>query len=163
TAHKLLRTTFPFVSTAFTVPVTTLALAIGGGIVLLRRRRGQPVVEGEDGGTEPEAPVAADGGGKPSWLRPGADVDRAPGALLAGGFAGGASLGMNRQFWAYCVLPMLDWVNRSHDDNRQMYWHDVLGDALNMYRREGRLDLQVGDTGTADAGIQRSRMGLLVH
>jgi hypothetical protein len=258
TAHKLLRTTFPFVSTAFTVPVTTLVLAIGGGIVLLRRRRGQSVVEGvegEDGGTEPEVPVAANGGGKPTWLRPGADVDRAPGAflavqifgplavlavpstpifggvkhfmpampyiavaaaiglgallravaaaipsgrttlrralpvalaalvcvpavtetersqpdglshynLLAGGFAGGASLGMNRQFWAYCVLPMLDWVNRSHDDNRQMYWHDVLGDALNMYRREGRLDLQVGDTGTAEPGIQRSRMGLLVH
>src|SRR6185369_3118456 len=78
--------------------------------------------------------------------------------LLAGGFAGGASLGMNRQFWAYCVLPMLDWVNRSHDDNRQMYWHDVLGDALNMYRRDGHLDLQVGDTGFGEPGIQRSRM-----
>ena len=82
--------------------------------------------------------------------------------LIAGGFAGGASLGMNRQFWAYCVLPMLDWVNQSHGDNHRMYWHDVLGDALHMYKREGRLDLDVGDTGGAEGGIQASAMGLLV-
>jgi hypothetical protein len=82
--------------------------------------------------------------------------------LIAGGFAGGASLGMNRQFWAYCVLPMLDWVNQSHGDNHRMYWHDVLGDALHMYKREGRLDLDVGDTGAAEGGIQNSAMGLLV-
>jgi 4-amino-4-deoxy-L-arabinose transferase-like glycosyltransferase len=268
TAHKLLRVTFPFVSTGLTVPVTTLALALVGGVVLLRRRRGQPVIEGgqpeRDREMEmemamaallPSAPAAAAPSPAPSWLRPGADVDRAPGAflavqifgplcvlalpsvpifggvkhylpampylavaaafglaalaraaaaavpprrrllqralpvglaalvclpavteterslpdglshynLIAGGFAGGASLGMNRQFWAYCVLPMLDWVNRSHVDNRQMYWHDVLGDAINMYKREGRLDLEVGDTGAAEAGIERSRMGLLVY
>jgi hypothetical protein len=252
TAHKLLRTTFPFVSTALTVPVTTLALALWGGIVLLRRRRGDAVIEG--GTPEAPEPDAAGAPPKPSWLRPGADVDRAPGAflavqicgplavlavpstpifggvkhflpampflavaaaigvavlgqaaraavgagrprltrwlpaalaalvclpaitetqrsqpdglthynLIAGGFAGGASLGMNRQFWAYCVLPMLDWVNRSHGDNRRMYWHDVLGDALHMYKREGRLDLDVGDTGAAEGGIQASAMGLLV-
>ena len=244
TAHKLLRMTFPFVSTAFTVPVTTLALAVAGGIVLLRRRRGQPVIEG----AEPETAVAERG----SWLRPGADVDRAPGAfiavqtfgplavlalpktpifggvkhfmpampylavaaaiglgwiahaavgalrpgrlrrllpaalaalvclpavtetersqpdglshynMLAGGFAGGASLGMNRQFWAYCVLPMLDWVNQHRPENRRMYWHDVLSDALHMYKREGRLDLDVGDTGAAEAGIQQSAIGLMV-
>ena len=247
TAHKILRATFPFVSTGLTVPVTTLALALWGGIVLLRRRRGQPVLD--DGPAE--APAE---GVRPSWLRPGADVDRAPGAflavqifgplgvlavpstpifggvkhfmpampfiavvaaigvaalaraaggawgngrpwlarllpaalaalvcvpavtetqrsqpdglshynLIAGGFAGGASLGMNRQFWAYCVLPMLDWVNRNHADNHRMYWHDVIGDALHMYKREGRLDLDVGDTGPAEAGIQASSMGLLV-
>jgi hypothetical protein len=243
TAHKLIRTTFPFVSTALTVPVTTLALAVVGGVVLLRRRRGQPVL---DGG-EPEAPVAD----RPSWLRPGADVDRAPGAfiavqtfgpmavlalpktpifggvkhflpampylavaaavglaiiaraaaaalgpgrlrrllpaalaalaclpavaetqrsqpdglshynMLAGGFAGGASLGMNRQFWAYCVLPMLDWVDAQRPDNRRMYWHDVISDAQHMYKREGRLDMDVGDTGAAEAGIQQSAIGLL--
>jgi hypothetical protein len=82
--------------------------------------------------------------------------------LIAGGFAGGASLGMNRQFWAYCVLPMLDWVNRNHGDHRRMYWHDVLGDALHMYKRDGRLDLDVGDTGAAELGIQASAMGLMV-
>jgi hypothetical protein len=230
------------------VPVTTLALAIWGGVLLLRRRRGAPIVEG---GT-PEAPPE---GARPSWLRPGADVDRAPGAflatqifgplcllavpstpifggvkhfmpampflalaaaigvarltrvlaaqartlqrprlvralpaalavlvclpavaetersqpdglshynLLAGGFAGGASLGMNRQFWAYCVAPMLDWVNKDAADNRRMYWHDVLGDALHMYKRDGRLDMAVGDTGFGEPGIQASSMGVLV-
>jgi Dolichyl-phosphate-mannose-protein mannosyltransferase len=252
TALKLIRATFPFVSTGLTVPVTTLALALWGAVVLLRRRRGAPVVEGGS----PEAPEALEGPTRPSWLRPGADVDRAPGAflavqifgplcvlavpstpifggvkhfmpampflaiaaaigvatltrtlvaalidgagrprltgllpaalaalvclpavaetersqpdglshynLIAGGFAGGASLGMNRQFWAYCVLPMLNWVNEDHADNHRMYWHDVLGDALHMYKREGRLALDVGDTGPTEAGIQASSMGLLV-
>jgi len=39
TGRWLLRATFPFVSTAFTVPVTTLALAAAGAVVLARRRR----------------------------------------------------------------------------------------------------------------------------
>jgi hypothetical protein len=244
---KLLRSTAPLVETGLTVPVTTLALALAGAVVLARRRRGQPVTP--DG--EPEAPVAA----QPDWTRPGADVDRAPGAfvavqvfgplavvslpstpifggvkhfmpampyiavaaavglsalgralavavaaarprlaralplvlaawvcvpavvetrrshpdglshynLLAGGFAGGASLGMNRQFWAYCVLPMLPWIDGRVPDNRSMYWHDVISDALAMYKREGRLDMSVGDTGFGLTGIQRSSMGILVH
>jgi hypothetical protein len=250
-ALKLLRTTAPFVETALTVPVTTLALAVIGAVVLARRRREQALVPG--GGPEGPAP---DHPRAPSWLRPGADVDRAPGAflavqilgplalialpstpifggvkhflpampyialaagigvawlgrmlvaaaggavrrglahagavalaalvcvpavvetrrshpdglshynLIAGGFAGGASLGMNRQFWAYCVLPMLDWVNRRGPENHAMYWHDVLSDALRMYKREGRLAMDVGDTGFGEPGIQHSSVGLLVH
>jgi hypothetical protein len=81
--------------------------------------------------------------------------------LFAGGFAGGASLGMNRQFWAYCVLPMLGWINEQTPTNRDMYWHDVIGDALSMYKREGRLAMSVGDTGFGQPGIQRSSIGLL--
>lgn len=253
---KLLRTTFPFVSTGLTVPVTTLGLAGLGALVLLgRRRRDDDEVPddtklwtGAEGAGEVREPAA-------SWLRPGADVDRAPGAfiavqilgpmavialpstpifggvkhfmpampylallaaiglgfvldllrarladskghraavvgtalaalvcapavvetrrslpdglshynMIAGGFSGGASLGMNRQFWAYCVLPMLGWVNDDRPDNRRMYWHDVLGDALSMYKREGRLAMDVGDTGFGEPGIERSAMGLLVH
>src|SRR5207249_12302271 len=71
--------------------------------------------------------------------------------LLAGGFAGGASLGMNRQFWGYSVLPMLPWVNEN-PDHGAMYWHDVISDALFMYKREGRLAMQVGDTGYGPPG-----------
>jgi hypothetical protein len=254
---KVLRTTFPFVSTALTVPVTTLTLAVVGALALARRRRNQGLVEdtdpppdaGEDRPSDEPRPRA-------SWLRPGADVDRAPGAfvaaqtfgplvilalpstpifggvkhfmpampyiavaascglawisgglaaafrarqrprliapaaillsaitcvpaitetrrshpdglshynMIAGGFAGGASLGLNRQFWAYCVLPMLDWVNRHDPENQRMYWHDVIGDALAMYKREGRLAMSVGDTGYGESGIERSAMGLLVH
>jgi hypothetical protein len=247
---QLLRTTVPFVETLFTVPVTTLALAVVGGVVLARRRRGDPVTE--DG--EPETPASESPDSRPDWTRPGADVDRAPGAfvavqvlgpmaviaipstpifggvkhflpampylavaaavgvawlgrtlaalpavrpaaaralpvvlaalvvapaftetrrshpdglshynLLAGGFAGGASWGMNRQFWAYCVLPMLPWIDGRVPENRGMYWHDVLGDALVMYKRDGRLSLGVGDTGFGEPGIRRSSMGIIVH
>jgi hypothetical protein len=245
-----LRLTAPFVETLFTVPVTTLVLALVGGVVLVRRRRGEPL--GPD--AEAEVPSEASRADRPDWLRPGADVDRAPGAflaaqifgplcvialpgtpifggvkhfmpampylavaaaiglsrltavvtaavpalrvrlaralpvglaalvclpavvetrrshpdglshynLLAGGFAGGASLGMNRQFWGYSVLPMLPWVNEN-PSNRAMYWHDVIGDALLMYKREGRLALQVGDTGYAQSGIERSSVGILFY
>jgi len=249
TARKLLRSTAPFVETGLTVPVTTLALAAVGIAVLVRRRRGQPMVDGGPG----EGPVAGDG--RPSWVRPGADVDRAPGAfmlvqtlgplavlavpstpifggvkhfmtampylavlagigvarllpvlagvlpagrarllraapvvfaalvclpavvetrrshpdglshynLLAGGFAGGASLGMNRQFWGYSVLPMMDAINRDEPENRAMYWHDVIHDALNMYKRDGRLALDVGDTGFGEDGLRRSQVGILFY
>jgi hypothetical protein len=236
----------PFVSTLFTVPVTTLALAICGGVVLLRRRRDEPA--GPE--AEPETPLAP----SPDWRRPGADVDRAPGAflaaqifgplcvvalpstpifggvkhfmpampylavaaaiglqalarvvaasvpaargklarvapaalaalvcvpavvetrrshpdglshynLLAGGFAGGATLGMNRQFWGYAVLPMLPWINEN-PANHAMYWHDVIGDAILMYKREGRLEMGVGDTGWQHQGIERSQVGILFY
>ena len=75
TAMKWLRATAPFVETGFTVPVTTLALAAIGAGLLARRRRDAPVdIESE----QLEAPTAE----RPSWLRPGADVDRAPGAFV---------------------------------------------------------------------------------
>jgi hypothetical protein len=249
---KPLRMTAPFVETLFTVPVTTLALAVVGGVVLARRRRGEPL--GPD--AEPEAPLA-EAPPRPDWLRPGADVDRAPGAflvvqifgplavialpatpifggvkhflpampylavaaafglqhltrvvaaavseararlagrewtvpvalaalvclpsivetrrshpdglshynLLAGGFAGGASLGMNRQFWGYSVLPMLPWIN-ANPDGGAMYWHDVISDAEFMYKREGRLAMHVGDVGFGPPAIARSSVGILFY
>jgi len=250
TRLKLIRATAPFVETALTVPVTTLALAAIGAVVLARRRRGAPVLP------EADREVAeGEGGPEPSWLRPGADVDRAPGAfllaqtlgplavlampstpifggvkhfltampylavlagiglaaiapvlaaavparraalrraaplalaglvclpavvetrrshpdglahynLLAGGFAGGASLGMNRQFWGYAVAPMLDLIDEDPAARTGMYWHDVIRDALLMYKREGRLSMSVGDTGFGEDGIRRSRIGILFY
>jgi hypothetical protein len=239
---RLLRMTFPFVSTAFTVPVTTLALAVAGAVVLVRRRRRRvdgDLVDEEAPGTE-----------KATWLRPGADVDRAPGAflffqiagpmavlalpsapifggvkhfmpampylcvvsalglrwvtsvlssvvkapralpaalaaavclpavvetqrshpdglshynMLAGGFAGGASLGMNRQFWGYSVLPMLGWIQDHDPASNRIYWHDVLADALTMYARDGRLRPGIGNVGAEEAAISRSDLGIVIH
>jgi hypothetical protein len=83
--------------------------------------------------------------------------------LLAGGFAGGASLGMNRQFWGYSVLPMLDVINREQPANRAMYWHDVIHDAVNLYKRDGRLALDVGDTGFGEDALRRSQLGILFY
>ena len=65
--------------------------------------------------------------------------------LLAGGFAGGASLGMNRQYWGYAVAPMLDRIAHDPAGLGAMYWHDVIHDALSMYKREGRLPPTAGD------------------
>jgi hypothetical protein len=243
---KVLRATFPFVTTAVTVPVTTLALAVAGGAALARRRR-RAADEDEVATVEP--PVAE----KPTWLRPGADVELAPGAflatqifgpicvlavpaapifggmkhfmpampylaitaaiglrwltqvaaraltapraqralpaalaalcclpavvetqrshpdglahynLLAGGFAGGASLGMNRQFWGYSVLPMLPWIEQHAPRSNNIYWHDVLHDAIVMYMRDGRLRLGIGNVGADEGAIPRSDLGLVVH
>ena len=76
TAMKWLRATAPFVETGLTVPVTTLALAAhrrGGACAPAARRAGRSRER-----PRPEAPPAE----RPSWLRPGADVDRAPGAFV---------------------------------------------------------------------------------
>lgn len=243
--RKLVRATFPFVSTALTIPVTTLALAIAGGIVLVRRRR-----RNGDEVLPTFAPSEADATAQPSWLRPGADVDPAPGAflaaqifgpmavvavpatpifggvkhfmpafpylaiaagigaaivartlaararaaqralpvgvamavtlpavvetqrsapdglshynLLAGGFAGGASLGMNRQFWGYSVKPMLPWIASHAPLPTPIYWHDVLGDALWLYVRDGAMPM-LGNAGGGEDGIRRSQLALIVH
>jgi hypothetical protein len=244
----LLRATFPFVSTGFTVPVTTLALAVAGTVVMARRRRkGAPVDEHPLVSQESPAPDA-----RVSWLRPGAEVDLAPGMflavqilgplatlalpstpifggvkhflaampflamvagvglswvtrqaaslvrpsrlrqalpaalasllclpalaetqrshpdgvghynLLAGGFAGGASLGMNRQFWGYSVLPLLPWIRAHRPPSNRIYWHDVLHDAVMMYVRDGRLPLGIGDTGVGESVVAQSDLGLVI-
>ena len=251
--RKLLRATFPFVSTGLTVPVTTLALAGLGGVLLFRRWRRRPEDAETDQTLLPDpGPIEP----SPSWLRPGADVDRAPGAfllvqilgpmaviavpstpifggvkhfmpampylaivagvglrwliaaavdlaatsraarwrpvvpalacavavlpaavetrrshpdglshynLLAGGFAGGASLGMNRQFWGYSVLPMLDWMTANVPPSRATYWHDVFPDALNFYVRDGRIPPGLGNVGSNPEDVPRSQIGLVFH
>jgi hypothetical protein len=243
TDRKLLRMTFPFVSTLFAVPVTTLALAGIGTVVFLRRRRS--IAENILLSDEPESTRA-------SWIRPGIDVDRAPGVflaihiagpvaiialpstpifggikhflpampffcvlagagaawllglarellpslraqrvlpvalasllclpavaetershpdglghynMLAGGFAGGASLGMNRQFWGYSALPLLPWLITHRPPSNRIYWHDVLHDAIVMYSRDGRLPIGIGDAGVGENVVEHSDLGLLI-
>lgn len=249
TDRKLLRMTFPFVSTLITVPVTTLALAGIGTVVFLRRRR-----RAADQAAHDERLLIDEGpsAGRASWIRPGVDVDLAPGVflaihiagpiaiialpstpifggvkhflpampffcvvagagaawlvrlarrlfsplrfrgllpgalavllclpavtetqrshpdglghynLLAGGFAGGASLGMNRQFWGYSALPVLPWMIAHRPPSNRIYWHDVLHDAITMYQRDGRLPLGVGDAGVGESVVEQSDLGILI-
>jgi hypothetical protein len=82
--------------------------------------------------------------------------------LLAGGFAGGASLGMNRQFWGYSVLPMLPWMVEHRPASNRIYWHDVLHDALIMYTRDGRLPLGLGDVGVGEPVVEHSDLGIVI-
>jgi hypothetical protein len=266
--RRLLRATFPFVSAGLTVPVTTLALAGIGALVLLRRtrlRRGRDEGGGQDSGDllgddiAPAERGAAAPAVRATWLAPAADVDRAPGAfffvqilgpiaviavpdtpifggvkhfmpampylaivagiglawvlrtlvsvaqtslaqtrpallralpaavatvvalpalletrrshpdglshynLLAGGFAGGASLGMNRQFWGYSVLPMLDWFARHVPPSRATYWHDVFPEAVLYYVRDGRIPPGLGDVGVGEDRVRLSDIGLLIY
>jgi len=248
TGRWLLRATFPFVSTAFTVPATTLALAAAGAVVLARRRR-KNAASDEPPLVNPEPPEP---GARASWLRPGADVDLAPGIflavqilgplgtlalpstpifggvkhfltampflamvagmglawvtrqaatlvraarlrralpaalafvlclpavtetqrshpdgvghynLLAGGFAGGASLGMNRQFWGYSVLPLLPWMNAHRPASNRIYWHDVLHDAVMMYVRDDRVPVGIGDVGVGEPMVAQSDLGVVI-
>jgi hypothetical protein len=245
--RQIVRASFPFVSTALTVPATTLVLSAIGGALLVRRARRRRREEDET--LLPDPPPADKG----SWLRPGADCDRAPGAFLfvqvlgpmavlavpstpifggikhfmpampylaivagvglrwvvrtatdllrqqrlqraapaalaglvclpavaetqrshpdglghynffAGGFAGGASLGMNRQFWGYSVLPMLEWITKNVTPSRATYWHDVMADALTMYVRDGRIPSGLGNVGVGDEVVERSDFGIIIH
>jgi Dolichyl-phosphate-mannose-protein mannosyltransferase len=244
---QLVRATFPWVSTALTVPVTTLLLAVVGAVILIRRCK--------DKASESEQTPEL----TPSWKTPGRGIDRAKGAyfavqvlgpmavltvpstpifggvkhfmpaapylaivaamgahwawsvlnttlvprvaarwhrvvpilpvafvallalpavsetqrshpdglshynLIAGGFAGGASIGMNRQFWGYSVLPLLGSMAKNTPSRRNVYWHDVMGDALNLYIRDGRLPPGMGNTGVGEDAIRYSDMGIIVH
>ena len=84
--------------------------------------------------------------------------------LLAGGFTGGASIGMNRQFWGYSVLPMLAWIAANAPPGHLIYWHDVFGDAINFYVRDGRLPHGWRDyIGVGESVVDRSDLGILIH
>jgi hypothetical protein len=82
--------------------------------------------------------------------------------LLAGGFAGGASLGMNRQFWGYSVRPMLPWIAAHAPASGAIYWHDVMPDALVVYTRDGRMP-PLGNVGGGEEAVAPSDMALIVH
>jgi hypothetical protein len=83
--------------------------------------------------------------------------------LLAGGFAGGASLGMNRQFWGYSVMPMLGWMTKNVPPSRATYWHDVFPDALTMYIRDGRIPPGLGNVGVGEDVVRHSDLGIVIH
>jgi hypothetical protein len=82
--------------------------------------------------------------------------------LLAGGFSGGASIGMNRQFWGYSALPILPWLVAHRPLSNRIYWHDVMHDALVMYSRDGRLPLGIGDVGVGEQVVERSDLGIVI-
>jgi len=82
--------------------------------------------------------------------------------LIAGGFAGGASLGMNRQFWGYSALPMLPFIVSHRPASNRIYWHDVLHDAIIMYTRDGRLPLGMGDVGVGEQVLAQSDLGIVI-
>jgi hypothetical protein len=81
---------------------------------------------------------------------------------LAGGFRGGADLGMNRQFWGGSVRALLPYFN-SLPDGTKIYFHDVHPDALAMYYRTGLLKRTILDAGFEEPAIRRADYAIVIH
>ncbi len=83
---------------------------------------------------------------------------------LAGGAAGGADHGMNRQFWGIAArgaLPVLDRASPGAEIVR-VYSHDA-SPAWGYYQKLGLLPKRFPDAGNEQPGIDRSRFALVVH
>ncbi|MDB4967542.1 MAG: hypothetical protein JWN44_3231 [Myxococcales bacterium] len=83
--------------------------------------------------------------------------------LLAGGPAGGADLGMNRQFWGYPTLGILPWLGTHARAGAPVYWHDTNQAQLNMYVRENRLRPDIVNTGLEEPGVRASDIAMVIH
>jgi hypothetical protein len=83
---------------------------------------------------------------------------------LAGGAAGGADLGMNRQFWGVAargVLPILD-ANAAPTGVTPVYSHDA-SPAWGMYQRLGLVGKELPDAGMEQGGIDHSKLAIVIH
>ncbi len=56
---------------------------------------------------------------------------------LAGGAAGGAALGMQRQFWSNNVTAVLPWLAANAPQGASVYFHEVNFDSFAAYQLEG--------------------------
>ena len=84
--------------------------------------------------------------------------------LLAGGFAGGASLGMNRQFWGYSVLPMLPTGSTATArEPRACTGTTCSATRSRCTSAMGGSRLEVGDTGFGEAGHPAFGAGILFY
>jgi 4-amino-4-deoxy-L-arabinose transferase-like glycosyltransferase len=83
--------------------------------------------------------------------------------IVAGGPAGGADLGMNRQFWGYASRGVLPWINAHARPGAPVYWHDTNQAQLNMDVREKRLRNDIGNTPLEEPGVRASDIALVIH
>lgn len=78
---------------------------------------------------------------------------------LVGGAPGGASLGLNRQFWGFTTGAVVDWLNEHVASGQSVYIHDTAGEAWEMLHRDGRLSPKV----QAAWSVQASAFALYHH
>jgi hypothetical protein len=203
---------FPYVMSALTLPVTTLALAIGGAVVLARRWRSDDQGLGLLIGLNALFPMAIITltrapifGATKHWhasipflaLLAAAAICELQRSLnsrrwalvlaiaacapavaetwrshpyglshynfIAGGPAGGADLGMNRQFWGYATRGLLPWINAHAPPHAPIYWHDTNQAQLNMDERIGLLRDDVWNTGLEEPGVKASNIAMVIH
>jgi Dolichyl-phosphate-mannose-protein mannosyltransferase len=75
---------------------------------------------------------------------------------LVGGTAGGADLGLNRQFWGFTTQSLAPWFSANAPRNATVFIHDTVYDAWTRMQEEGRMrrDMRaVGAPGDADFAI----------
>ncbi len=83
--------------------------------------------------------------------------------LLAGGPTGGATLGMNRQFWGYAVRGVLPWINQHAAPSAPIYFHDANWNQLQMSQKDGLLRRDVYDSGMEEPGVRAADIALVIH
>ena len=85
---------------------------------------------------------------------------------LAGGPAGGADLGMNRQFWGVSARGVLPYLARfapaAGEPAVPVYSHDA-SPAWGLYKKLGLLPDRMPDAGRETAGIAKSKIALVIH
>lgn len=83
---------------------------------------------------------------------------------LAGGPAGGADLGMNRQFWGYSARGVLPWIESRVDPVKgaPVYTHDA-SPAWGLYEGLGLRGKNLRDAGREQAGINTSQFAIIIH
>jgi hypothetical protein len=75
---------------------------------------------------------------------------------VVGGTAGGADLGLNRQFWGFTTQSLAPWLQEHARRGASVYIHDTVWDAWTRMTEEKRLrsDLRaVGAPGDGDFAI----------
>jgi hypothetical protein len=82
---------------------------------------------------------------------------------FAGGPAGGASLGMNRQFWGMSTRGLLPWIDAHAPKNAPIYWHDTNQSQINMYVRTGHARADLQNTGLEEPGVRNSKLGIVLY
>lgn len=78
---------------------------------------------------------------------------------LAGGPAGAADLGMNRQFWGYSARGVFPYLNRHAPFHAAVYFHDAIPEPSVM---DGLLRRDLRDTGLEEPGVRASDIALVV-
>ena len=83
---------------------------------------------------------------------------------LAGGAAGGADLGLVRQFWGYPSRQLLPTIDKLVPRGASVYWHDTSPDSTNAYVRDGLLRPDVLYAGPENrAAIDASSWAMVMH
>jgi 4-amino-4-deoxy-L-arabinose transferase-like glycosyltransferase len=62
---------------------------------------------------------------------------------LVGGASGGATLGLNRQFWGFTTGAVTGWLNEHVSPGQSVYIHDTAGESWDMLHHDGRLQPHV--------------------